>query len=292
MLLAGILIVAALVVMNRDAEAVLMGVGNVTAYNNPHNLSANSSGVRAQSETQICIFCHTPHTAITNTVLVNGPLWNHRLSDAQYTVLPKGTISNAGYGTLLSDPPSHPDGTSRMCLSCHDGTLAVGDIVSVSASEQSTGPIKMNADDCIDSTGRIKATCPSYIGTDLTNKHVVSIPMNSRLIADSLANCAVGGQTTMVRYPFDLSMVNSQASHVYLRPTNFLYDGSPGVMVNDVDGPGAFPGYAPGYYYGVQCSTCHDPHLWTDTTDPQVEGYKFLVIGFDQLCDACHKPCP
>ena len=50
---------------------VFAGVGNTK-----HNLSVSGPGpAQATSETEICIFCHTPHNASPGT-----PLWNHELS--------------------------------------------------------------------------------------------------------------------------------------------------------------------------------------------------------------------
>lgn len=281
--------------MNHNAEAVLGGSGTLTNTTNPHNLAANSAGIHAVGETQICIFCHTPHGAIQNNALINGPLWNHKLSEATYTVKTAG-IFNASdlYGSttvglvnLLSSVPDRPDGASRLCLSCHDGTVAVGETVS-------RGKIPMVADACLTAGGNLNSGCPAYLGTDLTTKHVVSVPMNSMLIAASAANCISGIQTTKVRYPFDTGALNPQPTTVYLRPTAYLYSGMPGVRVESADAPDPATTdykYSAGYSYGVQCSTCHDPHYWVDTADPQITGYKFLVIGFDDLCNACHNPC-
>lgn len=276
--------------MNNRAEAVLGGAGTLADLNNPHNLAANSNGVAAVSETQICVFCHTPHGAIQNTALINGPLWNHKLSEATYTVKAQSLFANAQIGNynLLSTVTTKPDGSSRMCLSCHDGTVALGETAS-------HGTIEMAANACLTTDGKLKNGCSSYIGTDLTSKHVVSVPMNAKLLADSLANCVAGvnGQTTKLRYPFDTTVVNSQAGSVFLRPTSYTYGGEVGIRVGDTGGPTGAAGtyYKPGYAYGVQCSTCHDAHYWVSTANPQTAGYRFLVIGFDNLCNACHKAC-
>ncbi|MBI5710050.1 MAG: hypothetical protein HZC42_07070 [Candidatus Eisenbacteria bacterium] len=84
---------------------------------NVHDLSATGPGaIRAQSptETQTCMFCHTPHNA--NPSL---ELWNHQPTTATFTVYGSSTL---GAGTLVLQP----SGSSRLCLSCHDGTIAVG----------------------------------------------------------------------------------------------------------------------------------------------------------------------
>ena len=63
---------------------------------------------------EICIACHTPHNA--NTAVTDAPLWNHDLSAvATYTLYQSDT---------LNATPGQPTGTSKLCLSCHDGTVA------------------------------------------------------------------------------------------------------------------------------------------------------------------------
>lgn len=260
------------------AEAVLGGAGNLSSADNPHNLSSTSNRMKAVLENEICVFCHTPHNADKTAALIDAPLWNHSLSTvAAYTVKTPGTYADATVGTVVmkTTPPSLPDGTSRLCLSCHDGTIAIGSVRSESAI------ISMTADTCIDADGSLKldAACPMTIGTDLTTKHVVSIPMNSNLLADSNAECPAP-QTRGLAYPWS----TGNGDTVMLRPTNTQYGASPGVTVP----PAPSPKYKAGYYYGVQCSTCHDPHYWVSGTTLTVAGQKFLVASFNTLCSACH----
>ena len=50
-----------------------------------HNLSITGPGpVKSTSETQVCVFCHTPHGAES---VPGAPLWNRKLSTATYTGL-------------------------------------------------------------------------------------------------------------------------------------------------------------------------------------------------------------
>lgn len=80
--------------------------------NSPHDFSDNTSW---NDTGQICIVCHTPHDA--DTTVSSGPLWNHELSKvASYTTY-------AGYD--LEATVGQPDGTSKLCLGCHDGTVAL-----------------------------------------------------------------------------------------------------------------------------------------------------------------------
>jgi hypothetical protein len=197
------------------AEAVLGGTGNLTDTNNPHNLSSTSAGIRASTETRICIFCHTPHNAITDSSLLNAPLWNHTLSTASYIIntSPAGPATRGGYFVNQLTTPIQPDGASKLCLSCHDGTVAIGDIASRVAN------ITMASNACL-TDDKLNAVCNSYIGTDLRVKHVVSIPMNTQLIANSSNDCNNIPQiTTSLRYPWD----TGGDDRVKLRPTTAKY---------------------------------------------------------------------
>jgi predicted CXXCH cytochrome family protein len=96
---------------------------------NKHNLSSRNTGVTYRAmdnpadprSTQICIFCHTPHNAVAQTAL-----WNRKDPTRFF-----GHYSSA---TLVIDNPNvrsasqfgEPNGSSRLCLSCHDGQTALG----------------------------------------------------------------------------------------------------------------------------------------------------------------------
>jgi predicted CXXCH cytochrome family protein len=114
----------------------------------PHNLSVTGPGnVRAISEERVCIFCHTPHGARTV-----APLWNRRDSASFYLPYDSPTITAK---------PGQPTGSSKLCLSCHDGTIALGDLVSESA------PVAMAGSPVMPPGG-------SRIGTDLRDDHPIS----------------------------------------------------------------------------------------------------------------------
>lgn len=102
--------------------------------------------------TEICVFCHTPHNASTTV----EPLWNHALSAATYTTYASSTL-DATVGT--------PSGASSLCLSCHDGTVAVDSYGGV------TGTNFM---------GTVNAA--ANFGTDLSNDHPISFTYNTALV--------------------------------------------------------------------------------------------------------------
>ena len=82
----------------------------------PHNLSTSGGkgahDIKSTSEGRICIYCHAPHHASSVT-----PLWSRPLSDKTYTLYtPASMVATV----------QQPRGPSRLCLSCHDGSIALG----------------------------------------------------------------------------------------------------------------------------------------------------------------------
>ncbi len=63
---------------------------------------------------EACLPCHTPHNA--NMEVPNSPLWNHELSIATFQVYSSPSLDSY---------PGQPTGHSKLCFSCHDGTVAI-----------------------------------------------------------------------------------------------------------------------------------------------------------------------
>lgn len=87
-----------------------------------HNLSTTGTGtIKSTDQTEICVFCHTPHDAIKND---NIPLWNHTLSaTTTYGVYTSPTFD--GTAEELGGKDATNAAVSNLCLSCHDGSVAV-----------------------------------------------------------------------------------------------------------------------------------------------------------------------
>ncbi len=66
------------------------------------------------SNGEICLPCHAPHNA--NMDVPDAPLWNHQTTQATFQVYQSSTLDAA---------PGQPNGKSKLCLSCHDGTVAI-----------------------------------------------------------------------------------------------------------------------------------------------------------------------
>jgi predicted CXXCH cytochrome family protein len=127
-----------------------------------HNLSTGGTGtVRATLETQVCVFCHTPHNANPAP-----QLWNHQTNAAQtYTAygsssFDSGTLPGT-FNTFSGRSAGQPTGSSRLCLSCHDGTIALGATLN-------NGTILLSG------TAGGFVPVSSNLGTDLSNDHPVS----------------------------------------------------------------------------------------------------------------------
>lgn len=82
-----------------------------------HNLSAAGPGqVKSGSLDRICVFCHISHSAGKK-----GALWSRKNPAKNYIPYSSSTATAQ---------PGQPTGTSLLCLSCHDGTIALGEIFS------------------------------------------------------------------------------------------------------------------------------------------------------------------
>jgi len=101
--------------------AVLLSLGAGVSYAtsisfSKHNLSTSGTGVHSTTQTQICIFCHSPHNPM------GGPLWNRTpptTDPATYLLYTSGSTLTAAAKTARIDTSS----VSILCLSCHDGTV-------------------------------------------------------------------------------------------------------------------------------------------------------------------------
>ena len=124
-----------------------------------HDLSMGGGAAsRATAETQPCVFCHTPHNSNPAR-----QLWNHASSAATYATYGSSSYQSgttAGtFNTFTGTRAPQPSGSAKLCLSCHDGTIAVNATIN-------NGTIPMAGGAFIPAT--------ASLGTDLSNDHPVS----------------------------------------------------------------------------------------------------------------------
>jgi predicted CXXCH cytochrome family protein len=138
------------------------GICGASIINTKHNLSATGPGqIKVVSETQICIFCHTPHRGRRGTPY----LWNRADQTTSYIPYQSSTLF-ARVG--------QPTGASKLCLSCHDGTIALGALISESGELPFQGGI------------RFMPPGPSRLWTDLSDDHPVSFVYDAILAQSNL----------------------------------------------------------------------------------------------------------
>ncbi|HEX6363731.1 MAG TPA: hypothetical protein VFZ93_12285 [Albitalea sp.] len=248
---------AMLLALAHLAPAHAAKVPDVT--NTRHNLSATGPGtVKATSESQICVFCHTPHAAEN---VPNAPLWNRKMS-ASSTYAPYTSTSIEANALELA---AGPGGSSKLCLSCHDGTMAISNVNVLGGQANQTiqltgaGAGGTMAPGAGPTTGFTR-----NLGVDLTNDHPISFTYDA----------ALAERDGELRVP-DGTTVGTRSTGV--KPRLPLEAGQ------------------------MQCSTCHDPHL--RETDPLKGSAKFLRVNrfqesrptggtfnesTDIVCIACH----
>ena len=124
-----------------------------------HNLSLSGPGaIKAASESQICIFCHT----VKKTRKKVPFLWNRQTKTVFYKPYQSSTLSSR---------VGQPTGSSRICLSCHDGTIALGAIASRQGEIPFKGGLRF-----------IPPQGPTKLGTDLSDDHPVSFVFGAGLV--------------------------------------------------------------------------------------------------------------
>ncbi|HBG47351.1 MAG TPA: hypothetical protein DDW94_10240 [Deltaproteobacteria bacterium] len=162
---------------------VAAGYSLATVAGTKHNFgSLSTAEVKSGSTTEICVFCHTPHNASPS-----NPLWNQQDPGSTYNVYESQTLA----ATISPNSPTlgQPTGSSKLCLSCHDGTIAIGSLLNLPGA---AGDGQLTVTGSGITAGKISSTSTSYIGTDLRDDHPISFnysrsyPSNTE-ITDSLS---------------------------------------------------------------------------------------------------------
>ena len=157
-LLLGVLLVMA---FSSSVFAQFTGDGfKQTVVGTHHDLTA-AQGTEAApfAGTVICEYCHTPHKFVATT---GDPplLWNQDMPTGSYTTYSSPTFDGA---TSVRDPSTASTANaaaymSLLCLTCHDGSVAIGDF-------------KYNFDGQLGAAG--SATPPDITFGGLANDHPV-----------------------------------------------------------------------------------------------------------------------
>ncbi len=226
-----------------------------SVVNTVHNLSVSGPGtIKASSEPEVCIFCHTPHNSKPA-----GPLWNRDNPGATYVLYNSSTLQAV---------PGQPDGASILCLSCHDGTIALGKVVSRTTDISFSGGItKMPA-------GK------SNLTTDLSDDHPISFLFNSALtVSDGQLK-----DPSAISYPVTLGNGKVQCTSCHDPHINTYND----FLVTS-------------NRFSELCFKCHDRNYWSQSshntstktwtgtgTNPW-QHTSFTNVA-ENGCENCHNP--
>ena len=134
-----------------------------------HNFSSPTASPNAffWGTTQVCIFCHTVH----NADQASGPLWNHEVNGGT-------TYTMYSSPTMDMSQTAAPNAGSLICLSCHDGTIAVNSLNNLPG-PAGAGTYGAPGGAGLDGLGRISTSSHAFVGTNLSDDHPVGILYDS-----------------------------------------------------------------------------------------------------------------
>lgn len=228
-----------------------------TILGSKHNLSVSGPGpIKSTTEDEVCVFCHTPHQARRDVPY----LWNRQDTTSVFTTYESSTmLANVG----------QPSGASKLCLSCHDGTIALGAVLSKIGEIPFAGGIRFLPE------GQTK------LGTEISDDHPVSFLYgealaitNGELVSPSLLTVDVkldaSGlmQCTSCHDPHD-----DVYGKFLIKPNNF----------------------------SALCVSCHDrtdwsislhansPAIWNGVGNDPWPHTAFTSVD-ENACENCHRP--
>jgi len=244
----GLVLAAAVLVWSPASLAATMIANTV------HNLTPTGPGnFKAPEATGLCVFCHTPHSSNPQR-----SLWNRALSSAVYQLYDS---------TTLKAVVKQPTGSSRLCLSCHDGTLAMGTLLfpPYGKYQPTLGVL----------TGK------AALGTNLSADHPISFVYDAALATNrgELINPASLTSAVKLDKNSELQCTSCHNAHEDRHPKFMRMDTRNGAL----------------------CLTCHAPNGWTGSThatstatwnglgtSPWTAGAYPSVA--ENACGNCHKP--
>lgn len=246
----------------------MAAVSNVA--NSKHNFTqAGSTGAyhdAANVQSQVCVYCHTPHNAGQTRLLWNkasNSVTNFRL----YTS--SGTLTN----TVRTASSLSGNSPSLFCLSCHDGKTA------------------MNV---LHSSGK---------GLDAAAAGLTGYPAGTKLAFGNAPIVMEGPIWVFGVYTPGMALggaVNQGGAGDDLtndHPIGFSYDD---VLVDRPAAPGGLYTRAQAVtnsgntikFFGtknkVECTTCHDPHV-DNLNNPTLSPFLVMSNTGSALCLSCHN---
>lgn len=221
---------------------------------------------KSSDETEICVFCHTPHNAAQGKTF----LWNRSNQITTFNMYTGSPTLN------FTTKPAAPSEVSKMCMTCHDGVTALNAMAN---------PRPVTMEGGADQIGDI------HYGEELGG-------LGWR------ANIGEGDVDPGNDTPYPgYTNYQSGTGGVLLNdhPISFVYSQSlsdPTIKTPDAGPGGSSIGGLPFWWsdngtagYKVECVTCHDPHINYNPNYGGNEAYlPFLrkSNASSSLCFTCH----
>lgn len=237
------------------AGAAHAGINAGTGINGSfHDMNAVIGPQQDDVLKRTCVFCHTPHNATTTS---SGPLWN-RGDVASYGAYVWATPANKGITFNQDDPLIGP---SRLCMSCHDGTIAYD---SHGSNGSMPGGIVMGG----------TTETSSRLVNDLTVTHPIGFKYGDALVR----NTAISTELVM---PTERFISTASANLGAGFNTNSRGDmGTTGAVINDT----LYQGY-------MTCATCHEVHNTNNVSSDTGKTYNLFLRAREEnsaICLSCH----
>jgi predicted CXXCH cytochrome family protein len=141
-----------------------------------HDLSATAPGG------QLCIACHVSHATSSSSLS-----WNHVLSASNFTW---GDATQSLGGTTLPTNIKTWSGSSKTCLSCHDGTVEIGKTYNPATIWNGT-----------------KIVGSAKVGPDLAGNHPLAVPYPNNGIKNTYNGITTGDLVVPASYVTNPSKV-------------------------------------------------------------------------------------
>ena len=161
-----IVVAVALAFVLLSAGAALAGISG-----SAHDMRTHMATQGTGQYLEVCVYCHTPHNAIQ----ASAPLWSRtNPANGAYQYYTSTTMNATISGTIGTG--------SLICMSCHDGTMAVDQTwVALTGSRGTSNNV------ALDSNFKMQAS-RTLLGTDLRNNHPIGF---------TYASAITNGDTTL-----------------------------------------------------------------------------------------------
>lgn len=230
-----------------------------------HDLGPGSKSPLTGARPDACAYCHAPHSGL------NTGLWNQKLTTQTYATYSSTTQKNNNTQPVLG-------AVSNQCLSCHDGTVAVG--ATAAYGQVATRGSMYSAD---------------VFGSNMQSSHPFSLALPIKDNIDLVASLAANGSTADITGAVKLIKGNVECTSCHNPHVQAKDQISQNFLVKDSSS-------------GQLCLACHDPNrtmssqvnpladwstsahaLSSSKISPQALLGSYPTVSAN-ACNSCHAP--